>query len=649
MILDLASGSFADRVRGCWLGKNVGGTLGGPLEEARGRRELFDVWWYPVLKEGGMPNDDLEMQLVWLKALEEVGPGLGARDLAQYWLDHIGYNFDEYGLSKTNLRLGLEPPVSGGYNNWFKDCEGCPIRSEIWACVTPGHPRLAARYAYEDAICDHAGGESVYGEMFHAAIQSSAFVEPDRDRLIAIGMSYVPEESKTAEAIRAALKARENGLGWQEARNFVLDTTPHYNAQYSPVNLGFEVVGWLYGDDFADGVCKAVNCGYDTDCTGGTLGAILGIILGASGLPARWTEPMGEEVATNEGWGGLRHVSDGANPIPSTLGELTPRVITMARRVLGHHGLLSGESELAVDLGELEADDAVRALWGRSPMRVERRGEAADVVIDYGDTPAVTARSVKKVVTSLRNRRADPLEVKASVAVPDGWAPPPAQEATVPPGKEAELCWDLVIPAREALGNSNRLFLNLSIEGRPQQAAEPIVFVGAAAYRVSGPYPLDGLSGDEALARAFAPESVSGDSLAPGGRSGEWRELAAPGNAIPLDEVFAGPGPAYLQTFLQAPEAMEVHLGAEASSPARVWVNGEEAITAPVGHPIRPNYAGDDIHYRDVRLEAGWNEVLIKLVWDGEGPRPECHLLVSQAGDLLDGLPSIGRTRFPWD
>lgn len=157
LILDLAGADYYDRVYGCWQGKNAGGTLGTPLEKAFGEEEPFDVWWYPELAEGGLPNDDLEMQLAWLKAAEEVGPELTARDMAGYWLDHIGYNFDEYGLSKGNLRLGLEPPVSGSHNNWFIDCMGSPIRSEIWACIAPGAPRVAARLAIQDAICDHAG------------------------------------------------------------------------------------------------------------------------------------------------------------------------------------------------------------------------------------------------------------------------------------------------------------------------------------------------------------------------------------------------------------------------------------------------------------------------------------------------------------
>ncbi|HLL88079.1 MAG TPA: ADP-ribosylglycohydrolase family protein, partial [Tepidisphaeraceae bacterium] len=255
--IDLASDHLRDQIYGCWMGKNCGGTLGGPLEKVIGEPEPFDVWWYPKLQEGGIPNDDLEMQLVWLKCLEEVGPQMTAADLSRYWLDHIGYNWDEYGLSRTNLRLGMLPPVSGAYNNWFKDCMGCPIRSEIWACVAPGFPRIAARYAYEDGIQDHAGGESVYGEVFNAALEAAAFVVSDREQLLDIGMSYLVDGSKTAAAIRAARDAHRAGVDdWKEARRRVMKAAPHYNAQYSPINLGFQVVGWLYGDDFGDTLCK---------------------------------------------------------------------------------------------------------------------------------------------------------------------------------------------------------------------------------------------------------------------------------------------------------------------------------------------------------------------------------------------------------
>ena len=55
--------------------------------------------------------------------------------------------------------------MCGWNNNYFKDCMGSPIRSEIWACLAPGCPEVAARYAFLDAIVDHGGGAVSYTHL----------------------------------------------------------------------------------------------------------------------------------------------------------------------------------------------------------------------------------------------------------------------------------------------------------------------------------------------------------------------------------------------------------------------------------------------------------------------------------------------------
>ena len=62
---------YRDKVLGCWTGKNIGGTLGAPME---GKRDIFDVTFYTQdLKGHPAPNDDLDLQLVWLRAIEDNG------------------------------------------------------------------------------------------------------------------------------------------------------------------------------------------------------------------------------------------------------------------------------------------------------------------------------------------------------------------------------------------------------------------------------------------------------------------------------------------------------------------------------------------------------------------------------------------------
>ena len=166
---------YYDKVLGCWTGKNIGGTLGAPFE---GQREMNDVKFYVQdLKGKPAPNDDLDLQLIWLLAAERFGIfNINERILGEYWLSHITGPWNEYGVCKANMRNGLTPPLSGSCNNdQWRYSNGAWIRSEIWACVFPGSPDEAANFAYFDACCDHSG-EGIYAELFTAAMQSAAFV-----------------------------------------------------------------------------------------------------------------------------------------------------------------------------------------------------------------------------------------------------------------------------------------------------------------------------------------------------------------------------------------------------------------------------------------------------------------------------------------
>jgi len=184
--IELAVSEYQDKVHGAWLGKNIGGTLGAPYE---GKKFVNSLEYYAPVPQGASPNDDLDFQLVWLQMLEEKGVTPTLADFAEYWMRHLAaYPWNEYGFCLRNLERGLRPPISGSFENYYVDEMGSPIRSEIWACVAPGDPQLAASMAWQDAVLDHAGGEGTYGEMFWAAVESAAFVLNDPEKLIQIGL-----------------------------------------------------------------------------------------------------------------------------------------------------------------------------------------------------------------------------------------------------------------------------------------------------------------------------------------------------------------------------------------------------------------------------------------------------------------------------
>ena len=359
----LSKSEYLEKMRGCWMGKSIGGTLGAPFEPTRG---VFDVDYYTVdLSDGMLPNDDLDLQLVWLNAAERYKTQVDASILADYWMLGVLPNWAEYGVGKSNLRFGLTPPVSGRYHNRFKDSNGAWIRAEIWACLAPGHPEIAVKYAYEDACVDHAD-EGVYGTVFIAAIESAAFVESDKFKLIDIGLSYIPEDCNCAKAVRRILELYRAGLGWKEARYQLMQDFPgSFGAQWhgveegvsnanwgydAPNNIAITLIGWLYaGEDFGKAICITTGCGEDSDCTAGALGAILGIIMGEKGIPAKWKDPIGDEIKT-------KCVSRFATnvKIPKTVTELTARTANLMPSFLYGYVDIAGDDKGFITVNKSE-------------------------------------------------------------------------------------------------------------------------------------------------------------------------------------------------------------------------------------------------------------------------------------------------------
>ena len=323
-IVLLNEAKFRDKVYACWLGKNIGGTLGMPFE---GKQQAQSISFYTNLKEGEpAANDDLDLQMLWLKAMQEHDGKVDARILGEYWLRFVPVDWNEYGVGKRNMRAGLLPPVSGAYDNErWKHSNGAWIRSEIWACLAPGCPAMAARMAREDACVDHGQAEGTLAEIFTASIESAAFIEHDRDRLIEIGLSMIPKDSDLAVAIRSAIAARQAGKDWQAAREAVIQATQRTGWFQAPRNVAFTILGWLYADgDFGKGICTAINCGDDTDCTGATLGSIFGIIHGTNGIPLAWSAPIGKAIKV-VAIQGFDH--------PKDLDALTDQTVAMMKRV----------------------------------------------------------------------------------------------------------------------------------------------------------------------------------------------------------------------------------------------------------------------------------------------------------------------------
>jgi ADP-ribosylglycohydrolase len=597
----LSREQLLDKIHGGWMGKAIGGTLGAPYECQKDKRALT---FYDPVPTGAVSNDDLDLQLMWLHALQVHGIHLTCTDLGEEWLQHMAQcaMWDEYGYGAHNMRRGLRPPLSGAFGNPFGDAMGSPIRSEIWAMVCPAMPPLAAAYAWHDSVVDH-GGESIACEGFLAALEAAAFVVDDLDRLIDLGLRQVPPGTVLAGTLNIVRDCRRRGLPWQEARDRVLERYEVFNPSYAPINLAWILVGLLWGEgDFGATICTAVNCGWDTDCTGASAGAIMGILLGADALPDDWVAPIGGDVVVGPYMQNL--------PTPQTLDELAEATLAVAEEIAADLGV-----EVATPLG-LDSPDQGIDILRRSPVFADDKPLAVmfqnagqlRVRLELGEHPTVRPE-VPRAVRVVAVRGAESLSGAAKLAAPFGWR----VEA---PSRDISAALDEtfhVLPGPDHTVKSiNHLYLHLPGGGEVQ-----IPLVGERRFLVAGPFPNES---------SAAFDDFRGPELDPGsgpwqGRDGEvrWERHYFPTYSFPTEPWFAGRrGILYFLTDFLSPawgQTCACKAFAPCSNGVKVCINGGLLIDACQDGPVRAaaHYPGKDGYIADCALQAGRNRVLIKL------------------------------------
>lgn len=361
--------SPSSRIFGCWLGKSIGGTLGLPAE---GRMDRLRFSFYDPVPSIAPPNDDLELQLVWLHLLETLKDGtLTQQHFADAWLNHLHYMWDEYGRCRWNLRRGVPVAAVGTFENHFVSGMGSPIRSEIWACLFPGEPASAAYYAALDASLDH-GVEGIAGEVLFCVMQCLVAAGTSVADAITAALARIPADCETARALHLVADAHRAGVPVWEAREQLLAAHGNDNFTHTPLNVGLTIWALLYGEgDFEQSILLAVNGGYDTDCTAATVGATIGFALGAEAIPDRWRQPIGEGVFVGAGIVGINAAA--------SLGELTDRTIALIGKL---------KTKTWADLNWSPAIPAVNLATLPGTISLHPRDGSAPVLFANGELPS---------------------------------------------------------------------------------------------------------------------------------------------------------------------------------------------------------------------------------------------------------------------
>ena len=352
--------ALRDKVLGAWLGRCAGCLVGKPVEgrrshqirrylEAQGRWPLddyfsaeadpelarecgFNLGWKALYIEGidGMvEDDDTNYTVSGLAIVKRFGPHFKPADVARFWLNDIPifHVCTAERIAYRNLVCCVPPPASASLRNPYREWIGAQIRADFFGYVNPGNPERAADYAWRDASISHIKN-GIYGEMWVAAMLAAAYQCDDLVTVIRAGLAQIPAASRLTERIEGVLALHAGGASYEQAMAYVTarwDENRGHDWCHTISNAEIVAVALLWGEmDLTKTICRAVMPGFDTDCNGATAGSILGLVLGASNLPAKLTDPLNDTLYT--GVAGYHRVS---------LGQMADETLELIAKVQG--------------------------------------------------------------------------------------------------------------------------------------------------------------------------------------------------------------------------------------------------------------------------------------------------------------------------
>lgn len=110
----------------------------------------------------------------------------------------------------------------------------------------------------------------------------------------------IPPQSRFHEALSDVLTWWETDSRWEDTLRHIQQKHDTYyraddgfNWVQTIPNACLVALGLLHGElDFGRSIAIAVMGGWDTDCTGATVGSVVGVLNGAASLPRQWSEPL---------------------------------------------------------------------------------------------------------------------------------------------------------------------------------------------------------------------------------------------------------------------------------------------------------------------------------------------------------------------
>lgn len=299
---------YRDRMKGGWIGQIVGVTWGGPTE-GKFRDVIMPADkmppWKPELLNDAFGQDDLYVEMTFLRTLEEHGFDVSIRQAG------IDFANSEYRLwcannvGRSNLRDGIAPPDSSHpkFHRCVNDID-YQIEADFAGLICPGLPNTVIELGEKFGRLMNYG-DGMYAGQFMGALYAEAFFESDPVRLVEVALKSIPAESQYAEMARDVLRwYRESPDDWEktwhlcEAKYF---KNPTYHRDCTDIievkiNGAYVLIGLLYGKRDPDQtVIISCRCGKDSDCNPSSAAGVLFTSIGHAALPERFTKGLDQE------------------------------------------------------------------------------------------------------------------------------------------------------------------------------------------------------------------------------------------------------------------------------------------------------------------------------------------------------------------